>query len=85
MLPQEEGKPVKLGVPTLLQMGWVELPPYFCAASESARDVPIDYIETPIDLLLLHKFERWAIENGGNIATFETNKGPFIFCQGLCQ
>jgi hypothetical protein len=32
VLPQEDGKPVKLVVPTSLQMGWVKLPPYFCAA-----------------------------------------------------
>ncbi len=32
VLPQEDGKPVKLVVPTSLQMGWVESPPYFCAA-----------------------------------------------------
>jgi hypothetical protein len=27
VLPQEEGKPMKLVVPTPLQIGWVELPP----------------------------------------------------------
>ena len=30
--------PVELVVPTSLQMGWIESPPYFCAASETARD-----------------------------------------------
>ena len=39
VLPQAPGKPVKLVVPTSLQMGWIESPPYFCAASETARDV----------------------------------------------
>ena len=39
VLPQEEGEPTRLVVPTSLQMGWVESPPYFCAASETARDV----------------------------------------------
>jgi hypothetical protein len=29
VLPQEEGKPTILVVPTLLQMGWVKSPPYF--------------------------------------------------------
>ena len=39
VLPQEEGKPPKLVIPTSLQMGWLESPPYFGAASETARDV----------------------------------------------
>ena len=39
VLPQEEGEPVRLVVPTSLQMGWIESSPYFCAASETARDV----------------------------------------------
>ena len=30
---------VHLVVPTCLQMGWCESPPFFCAASETARDV----------------------------------------------
>jgi hypothetical protein len=29
VLPQEEGMPITLVIPTLLQMGWVESPPYF--------------------------------------------------------
>ena len=37
VLPQEEGMPITLVVPTSLQMGWVESPPYFCAATETAR------------------------------------------------
>ena len=48
VLPQPEGEPVKLVIPKLLQMGWVELPPYFCAATETARDVSIDYIDTEV-------------------------------------
>ncbi len=39
VLPQEEGKPITLVVPTFLQMGWVESPPYFCAAMETSRDI----------------------------------------------
>ena len=46
VLPQELGLPIKLVVPTSLQMGWIESPPYFCAASETARDVAAQYIET---------------------------------------
>ena len=35
VLPQKEGEPVRLVVPMTLQMGWIEPPPYFCAASET--------------------------------------------------
>ena len=58
--PQAPGEPCRLVVPTSLQMGWVESPPYFCAASETARDVAAEYIETPIGSLPEHKFEQWA-------------------------
>jgi hypothetical protein len=36
VLPQRTGAPIWLVVPTSLQMGWVESPPYFCASSETA-------------------------------------------------
>jgi hypothetical protein len=41
-------------------MGWVESPPYFCAASETAQDVAVDYIETTVGGLPAHKFEEWS-------------------------
>ncbi len=60
VLPQPEGQPVRLVVPTLLQMGWVESPPYFCAATETARDTASDYIETKIGTRPRHKFEHYV-------------------------
>ena len=63
VLPQPEGEPVRLVVPTSLQMGWVESPLYFCAASETARDVAVEYIETAAGLLPPHKHKHWAITN----------------------
>ena len=39
VLPQPEGEPIWLVIPTSLQIGWVELPPYFCTATETARDI----------------------------------------------
>ncbi len=41
-------------------MGWVELAPYFCTASETVQDVTVEYIETAIGSLPAHKFEAWA-------------------------
>jgi hypothetical protein len=39
ILPQAASMPTVLVVPALLQMGWVESPPYFCAATDTTRDI----------------------------------------------
>ena len=56
VLPQPEGEPTRLVVPTSLQMGWVESPAYFCAASETGRDVAARYAELQLGSLPPHKF-----------------------------
>jgi hypothetical protein len=48
--------PIQLVVPTLLQMGWIDSPPYFCAASETARDVAEQYLQLSLGSLKPHKF-----------------------------
>jgi hypothetical protein len=58
--PQEPDKPRRLVVPSLLQTGWLDSAPYFCAASETAQDVPAEYIEMKIGSFPEHKFEAWA-------------------------
>ena len=35
----KQGDPIQLVIPDALQMGWSESPPFFCAATETARDV----------------------------------------------
>jgi hypothetical protein len=45
----------------LLQMGWVESPPYFCVATETGQDVATEYIETPVNLLQPHKFHKHVV------------------------
>ena len=55
-------------VPTSLQIGWEESPPYFCAASETAHDLAVDYIETPTGSFPSHKLENWAIANKPEIS-----------------
>jgi hypothetical protein len=44
VLPEVGKKSTKLVIPKSLQMGWIETPPYFCAASETARGVVEQYI-----------------------------------------
>jgi hypothetical protein len=60
VLPQAAGMLLVLVVPTLLQMGWVESAPYFCAATETARDIALDYSNTPIGSLAPHKFVNYV-------------------------
>ena len=45
----------KIVVPNALQMGWCESPPFFCAASETARDVISSLLRS--DKLPPHAFE----------------------------
>jgi hypothetical protein len=63
ILPQKEGEPVLLVVPTSLQMGWVESPPYLCTATEMAGDVTTEYTDMPMGTLPQHKFEQYVISN----------------------
>jgi hypothetical protein len=56
VLPQHYGDPTRLVVPTSLQMGWVESPAFFCAASEMGSDVAQQYAETKVESLPRHKF-----------------------------
>ena len=39
VLPEVAGEPTKLVIPHALQMGWTESPGYFCAATETGRDI----------------------------------------------
>ncbi len=55
IIPQEVGKPIVLVAPTLLHMGWVESPPYFCAVTETARDIASNYSNIPIEAVPLIK------------------------------
>jgi hypothetical protein len=61
VLPQLEGEPIKLVVPTSLQMRWVKSLPYFCAATKTARDVTTEYIKQPVGTLQPHKFDKYVV------------------------
>ena len=80
VLPQHPGQPCYLVVPTSLQMGWVESPIFFCAASETARDVGQDYCETKIGTLPPHKFTNYVISNQAYEYLPERDDLVMIFC-----
>ncbi len=63
VLPKLERAPKQLVIPTSLQMGWVESPPYFCAATETVRNIAMVYINTPVVSLPHHKFRKYVIGN----------------------
>jgi hypothetical protein len=63
VLPQPEEAPTQLVIPTSLQMGWVESPPYFCAAIETIRDIAMEYTNTPVAALPYHNFTKYVIES----------------------
>jgi hypothetical protein len=46
VLPGPPDSPIQLVVPSALQMGWAESPAYFCAATETARDIIHQAVET---------------------------------------
>ena len=58
VLPKKGGQLTQLVVPTALQMGWIESPPCFSAASETARDVEEAYVQARMGSLPTHKFEK---------------------------
>ena len=57
VLPNHKGEPVEIVVPSALQMGWALSPPFFCAASETVRDVASEYAAEPIGALPQHPLE----------------------------
>ncbi len=54
-------------------MGWIESPSFFCAASETSRDVAEQYCHTPLGTLPLHKFTHY-MEGSDSFNTLETEK-----------
>jgi hypothetical protein len=61
VLPNHPGEPVEIVVPSALQMGWALSPPFFCAASETARDVAASYVSEAVGTLPKHPLEDWTM------------------------
>jgi hypothetical protein len=77
VLPEATTSDPKLVIPTSLQMGWIESPPYFCAASETARDVAEQYLQGQIDTLKDHKFLSLTMPDAHDLPA--THPGPLRF------
>ena len=50
VLPQAVGEPIRLVIPAAVQMGWVESPGFFCAVTESARDLTQHFVDNDVPL-----------------------------------
>ena len=50
-----------LDVLASLQMGWVESPPYFCVATETASDIATEYTDMPVGEIPTHKFSKYTV------------------------
>ena len=57
VLLSKPGQDLEIVAPSVLQMGWVLSPPFFCAASETARDVAALYAAEPLGSLPQHPLE----------------------------
>jgi len=79
VLPQLPGAPTKLVIPNSLQMGWVESPTYFCAASETARDVATQYIEHPVGTIPDHPFAHLAMTSDSINTIRPDSSGSFKY------
>jgi len=61
VLPDVKGICIRLVIPSSLNMGWTESPPFFCAATETARDMVEELSKEPrgslpsypLDLLMI--------------------------------
>ena len=70
VLPSADGKNVPLDktelvVPDAVQMGWCESPPFFCTASETARDIIQELLNNQVQLPK-HKYEHMLVPKALN-------------------
>jgi hypothetical protein len=60
VMPDPPGARVRIVVPSALQMGWAESPAYFCAATETGRDIIDRLLREGVDLPE-HPLEKFMI------------------------
>jgi hypothetical protein len=59
-LPQPPGLPT---ISSSLKMSWVESLPFFCAATDTSRDIAMQYSDTKVGSFSKHKFEQYLYGN----------------------
>jgi hypothetical protein len=63
-------------VPSALQMGWAESPPFFCAASETARDVAEVLATAPLGTAIPHPLEEYMLPPAKWPESYTETHGP---------
>ena len=61
VLSDKKGERIRLVIPSLLQMGWAESPPFFCAATEMAREIAEDTARKLMGSLSAHALEDFML------------------------
>jgi len=61
VMPRLPNQPIQIVLPASLQMGWCESPPFFCTASETARDLAQQYLNQPMGTLPPHPLEHLSV------------------------
>jgi hypothetical protein len=75
-LPGDENSEPQIVVPSSLQMGWKHSPPFFCAASETGRDVGEHLLHQKIGSLPPHAFERHMLDTMDPTLLRESTEHP---------
>jgi hypothetical protein len=76
--------PIQLVIPEALQMGWGESPPFFCAATETARDIAQENFETkkvmapqPMEDIMMD-IDWTTVPLPARLPSSENDKGKFL-------
>ena len=64
---------MKLVIPTYLQMGWIESPAYFCAASETVWGLGKENAQTTIGGLPDNKYLKYTKNRSEYLALFDNS------------
>ena len=83
VLPNFPGEPIEIVVPAALQMGWALSPSFFCAASETARDVSEQLAHEPVGTLPEHPLEELTMPAKIQLPSIGTAKEGIAFLHML--
>ena len=61
VLLEKKDERIRLVVPSALQMGWAESLSFFCAATETARDIAEDLAKETMGSLSMHELENYML------------------------
>jgi hypothetical protein len=75
-LPGSDDQDPQIVIPSSLQMGWKHSPPFFCAASETGRDVGEHLLHQPIGSLPPHPFEPHMLDQMDPACLRESTEHP---------